>query len=106
MTEINNSENSRPVGQLHQASKASDPSSKAIAQTSNATAHGAPVNIGAQKASVFKDCEIPQETLDLLRLANENPNLQGLRNFFNATGFNGSDMAKIAAKPALGFQAV
>ena len=105
MTEINKSDNSRPVAPLHQALKASNaPSNQAIAPTSDATAHGEPVNILAKKASVFNDCEIPEETLNLLRSANENPNFQGIQNFFKATGFKRSYMAQIAAKPALGVE--
>ena len=107
MTEINKSDNSRPVAPLHQALKASNaPSNQAIAPTSDATAHGEPVNILAKKASVFNDCEIPEETLNRLRSANENPNLKGIQNLLDAAGLVCDDIAQIAAKSALGFQAV
>jgi hypothetical protein len=105
MTEINTNNNSLQIGQTRDPLSVSNvPSNQAIAPTSDATAYGAPVNIAAQKASVFNDCEIPEETLNLLRSANENPNFQGLQNFFKATGFKRSYMAQIAAKPALGVE--
>ena len=106
MTEINNSENSRQLTPLHQALKASNAtSSKAIAQTSNATAHGAAVNIGAKQASVINYEEIPQETLNLLSSASQYPNSKGIQNLLRATGLNSKRIAEIAAKSVLNSQA-
>jgi hypothetical protein len=105
MTEINTNNNSIPVVQARDLSLDSKGlSSKAIAQTSDATANGAAVNIAAKIASVSNG-EIPQETQNLLIIANENPNKTGIQKFLSATGLKNVDIARMAAKDALNPQA-
>lgn len=106
MTEINTNNNFLQIGQARDPlSVSNDPSNQAIAQTSDATANGVPVNLAAQIASVYYSYRIPKETKKYLRLANKRPNLKGIQNLLDAAGLVCDDIAQIAAKSALGFQA-